>query len=35
MKKFSQFMKDLFTKNIGLKILALVLAAVAVMLINI
>ena len=35
MKKFGKFMKDLFTKNIGLKILALVLAAVAVVLINI
>lgn len=35
MKKFGKFLKDLFTKNIGLKILALVLAAVAVMLVNI
>lgn len=35
MKKFGKFLKDLFTKNIGIKLLALVLAAVAVVLINI
>lgn len=35
MKKFTKFLKDLFTKNIELKILALVLAAIAVAFINI
>ncbi len=35
MKKFGKFLKDVFTKNIGLKALALVLAAIAVVLINI
>lgn len=35
MKKFGKFLKDVFTKNIGIKILALVLAAIAVVLINI
>lgn len=35
MKKFGKFLKDLFTKNIGIKLLALVLAAIAVVLINI
>lgn len=35
MKKFGKFLKDLFTKNIGLKILAIILAAVAVVMINI
>lgn len=35
MKKFGKFLKDLFTKNFGIKLLALVLAAIAVVLINI
>ncbi len=35
MKKFGKFLKDVFTKNIGIKILAIVLAAIAVALINI
>ena len=35
MKKFGKFLKDLFTKNVGLKLLSLVLAAIVVMLINI
>lgn len=35
MKKFTKFLKDLFTKNIELKILAIVLAAIAVAFINI
>ena len=35
MKKFGKFLKDVFTKNIVIKILALVLAAIAVVLINI
>ena len=35
MKKFGKFLKDVFTKNIGIKILALVLAVIAVVLINI
>lgn len=35
MKKVAKFLKDLFTKNIGLKILAIVLAAIAVAFINI
>ena len=35
MKKFGQFLKDLFTKNIGIKILAFVLAVLAVAFINI
>lgn len=35
MKKFGQFLKDLFTKNIGIKLLAIALAAVVVVLINI
>ncbi len=34
MKKPGKFFKDLFTKNIDIKILALVIAAIAVMLIN-
>ncbi len=35
MKKFSKFIKDVFTKNIDIKLLALVIAAVAVIFINI
>lgn len=35
MKKFGKFLKDLFTKNIVIKLLAFVLAAIAVVLINI
>mgnify|MGYP000184948512 FL=1 len=35
MKKFGKFIVGVFTKNIGIKILALVLAAIAVALINI
>lgn len=35
MKKFGKFLKDLFTKNIPLKILAIVLAAITVFLIKI
>ncbi len=35
MKKFGKFIVSVFTKNIGIKILALVLAAIAVALINI
>ena len=35
MKKFGKFLKDVFTKNIGIKLLALVLAAIAVVLVNI
>lgn len=35
MKKIGKFFYNLFVKNIGIKILALVLAAVAVALINI
>jgi hypothetical protein len=34
MKKIGKFFKDLFTKNIGLKFLALVLAVFAVVFIN-
>ena len=34
MKKFSKFIKDVFTKNIPIKILAIVLAALTVLLIN-
>ena len=34
MKKPGKIFKDLFTKNIDIKILALVIAAIAVMLIN-
>ena len=34
MKKLSEFLKDLFTKFIPIKILALVLAALTVLLIN-
>ena len=34
MKKFSEFLKGLFTKNIPIKILAVVLAALTVLLIN-
>lgn len=35
MKKFEKFIKDLFTKNIDIKILALVISAIAVIFINI
>ena len=35
MKNFGKFLKDVFTKNIGIKLLALVLAALAVVLVNI
>lgn len=35
MKKFGKFLLDLFTKNIVIKLLAIVLAAIAVALINI
>lgn len=35
MKKFGKFLSDLFTKNVGLKLLAILLAAVVVVLINI
>lgn len=35
MKKFGKFLKDVFTKNIGIKLLALILAVLAVALINI
>ena len=34
MRKFGKFIKNLFTVNIGLKLLAIVLAAVVVALIN-
>lgn len=34
MKKFGEFLKEFFTKNIPIKILAIVLAALTVMLIN-
>ena len=35
MKKFGKFLHDVFVKNIGIKILAIVLAALAVVMINI
>ncbi len=35
MKKFGKFLKDFFTKNIPVKLLALVLAALTVLFINI
>lgn len=35
MKKLGKFLKDLFTKNIGIKLLAIFIAACAVVLINI
>lgn len=35
MKKFSKFIKDLFTKNIDIKLLAIAIAVVAVIFINI
>ncbi len=35
MKKFGKFVLGIFTKNIGIKILALALAAIAVAMINI
>ena len=34
MKKFSQFLKNLFTKDIPIKLLAIALAALTVLLIN-
>ncbi len=35
MKKFSKFIKDVFTKNIDIKLLAIAIAVVAVIFINI
>lgn len=35
MKKFGKILKDMFTTNIGIKILAFVIAAVTVFLLNI
>ena len=35
MRKIGKFVKDFFTKNVGIKLLALALAAIAVALINI
>lgn len=35
MKKFKKVLKDIFTKNIDIKLLALVIAAIAVVFINI
>lgn len=35
MKKFSKFIKDVFTKNIDIKLLAIAVAVVAVIFINI
>lgn len=35
MKKFSKFIKDLFTKNIDIKLLAIAIAVVAVIFVNI
>ena len=35
MKKFSKILKDIFTKNIDIKLLALVMAALTVVFINI
>ena len=35
MKKFSKFLKDVFTKNVDIKLLALVIAAITVVFINI
>ena len=34
MKKFTKFLKDAFTKNVPIKLLAMVLAAVTVLFIN-
>lgn len=34
MKKFGKILKNVFTKNLGIKLLALLLAAVTVVLIN-
>lgn len=34
MKKFSEILKDIFTKNIPIKALAIILAALTVLLIN-
>lgn len=35
MKKFSKFIKDVFTKNIDIKLLAIAIAVVAVIFVNI
>lgn len=35
MKRIGKFIKDFFTKNIGIKLLALLLAVIAVALVNI
>ncbi len=35
MKKFGKFLADMFTKNIGIKILAVIIAAFLVLLLNI
>ena len=35
MKKFSKFLKDVFTKNVDINLLALVIAAITVVFINI
>lgn len=35
MKKFNKILKDIFTKNIGLKLLAILVAALTVVFINI
>lgn len=35
MKKFNKFLKDVFTKNIDIKLLAIVLAVISVIFINI
>ena len=35
MKKFGKFLSDMFTKNIGIKILAVIIAAFLVLLLNI
>lgn len=35
MKKFTKFLSDVFTKNIGIKVLAVVLAVAVVILLNI
>lgn len=35
MKKFSKFIKDLFTANIGIKMLAIVVSLITVFLLNI
>lgn len=35
MRKFGKFMKDAFTKNLGIKLLAVVLAVITVIIINV